>query len=82
MQIPNYTLIGVGHRARQGKDTTANFISTHRKNVHVLHFADALYDEVRNLDRKYPLIKYAGMLDGVDGAKRPGGDYYALTWGH
>ena len=52
-------IISIGSKARQGKDTTANFIkelrSTHE--VHILHWADSLYDEVRNLDRQWPLIK-------------------------
>lgn len=50
-------VIGIGHRARQGKDTVANFIKEMRPNVHILHFADALYEEVQNADKKWPLIR-------------------------
>jgi hypothetical protein len=49
-------VVGIGHRARQGKDTVANFIKELRPNVHILHFADALYEEVSNGMRKYYLI--------------------------
>lgn len=60
-------IIGVGHRARQGKDTIANFMKELKTNVHILHFADALYEEVANKERKYPLItrtRYAHFDDG------------------
>jgi len=49
-------LIGLGHKARQGKDITASMISELYKNVHVAHWADSLYKEVKNEERKYPLI--------------------------
>lgn len=49
-------IIGIGNRARQGKDTTASFIKELRKNVYIFHWADALYEEVKNTDRQYPLI--------------------------
>ena len=49
-------LIGIGHRARSGKDTVANFISQKRENVITYHFADPLKEEVMNKDRKIPLI--------------------------
>lgn len=49
-------IIGLGHRARQGKDTVSDFIKAKRKNVIVYHFADPLKEEVMNKDRKIPLI--------------------------
>ena len=53
-------LIGIGNRARQGKDWIAERLQQLTINnfqIHTLHFADALYEEVRNKERKYPLIK-------------------------
>jgi hypothetical protein len=49
-------LIGLGHRARSGKDTVANFITQKKKNVIIYHFADPLKEEVMNKNRKIPLI--------------------------
>ena len=49
-------LIGIGHRARSGKDSVANFITQKRKNVITYHFADPLKEEVMNKDRNIPLI--------------------------
>lgn len=49
-------LIGLGHRARNGKDSVANFIAKKRQNVITYHFADPLKEEVMNKDRKIPLI--------------------------
>ena len=66
-------LLGVGHRARQGKDTVAGFISDMRKNVYTLHFVDALYKEVRNKERKYPLVIQCGT-----NASPGSGKYYML----
>lgn len=65
-------ILGVGHRARQGKDTIAQYILTHRAQVYVMHFADALYEEVRNKDRRYPLVTKLwglygyGLLDNAE----------------
>lgn len=49
-------LIGLGHRARHGKDTAAKIISQKRNNVIVYHFADPLKEEVMNKNRTIPLI--------------------------
>ena len=49
-------LIGLGHRARNGKDTVANFIEQKYPNVTIYHFADPLKKEVMNTERKFPLI--------------------------
>lgn len=48
-------IIGLGHRARQGKDTAAGYLSSKYKYVH-LSFAKALYDEVMDCDKD--LIHY------------------------
>jgi hypothetical protein len=49
-------VIGLGHRARHGKDIVADFIKTKRKNVIVYHFADPLKEEIMNKSRLLPLI--------------------------
>jgi len=40
-------IIGIGHKARQGKDTAAEFLCN-KYGFTIIHFADALYDECRN----------------------------------
>jgi hypothetical protein len=49
-------LIGLGHRARNGKDSVADFIANTYPNVSIYHFADPLKEEVMNKKRKIPLI--------------------------
>lgn len=49
-------LIGLGHRAQNGKDSVANFIKQQVKNCEIFHFADPLKKEVMNTERKIPLI--------------------------
>lgn len=51
-------LIGLGYRARNGKDSVANAIKRTREidNVIIYHFADPLKKEVMNIERKNPLI--------------------------
>jgi len=44
----NVVLLGLGSKARNGKDTTAELINKFEPNVHILHWADKLYEEVRN----------------------------------
>ncbi|MFC1555080.1 hypothetical protein ACFL7D_10625 [candidate division KSB1 bacterium] len=39
-------ILGLGHKARQGKDTAADYLMKNY-NCRVIHFADALYDECR-----------------------------------
>lgn len=41
------TIIGIGHKARQGKDTIADYLNR-KYGCRTIHFADALYDECRN----------------------------------
>ncbi len=40
-------IIGIGHKARQGKDTAAEFLSR-KYGFIIIHFADALYEECKN----------------------------------
>ena len=40
----NVVLLGLGSKARNGKDSTANLIKDFEPNVHILHWADKLYD--------------------------------------
>lgn len=49
-------VIGIGNKARQGKDTVAKLLNEKICNSVVLHFADALYTEVRNVNTDCPLI--------------------------
>jgi hypothetical protein len=60
-------VIGIGQRARNGKDTVANYIKElrHSHEICVLHWADALYEEVRNPARQYPLIKRVTVGDAT-----------------
>ncbi len=51
-------IIGLGHKARQGKDFGSKMIKEMTvKEVRILHFADKLYEEVENRERKHALIK-------------------------
>lgn len=65
MSNGKFYVIGIGHRAQQGKDTVAEFIKEHQKNVHVFHWAQPLKDEVMNKERKYPLITAVYDRDSV-----------------
>ena len=65
-------VIGLGHRARQGKDITASFIKKMHPNVHIIHFADGVYNEVRNqhgIETNKPLVvlkdQYAFFLNDI-----------------
>lgn len=49
-------LIGLGHRARNGKDSVAEFIRQAEPNTIIYHFADPLKKEVMNKERHHPLI--------------------------
>jgi len=49
-------LIGLGHRARNGKDSVAEFIREAEPNTVIYHFADPLKEEVMNKNRKHPLM--------------------------
>jgi len=55
---PSRIIIGLGNKARQGKDLTASLMQKKLgEEMTILHFARSLYDECINSDRKYPLIK-------------------------
>lgn len=53
---PNITLLGLGYKARNGKDSVANFLSNKLPDVKIIHWADGVYEECRNEDTSYPLI--------------------------
>jgi len=58
VNYPSVMLIGFGHRARNGKDTAANYLKEKlvSSNVEIIRWADGVYEECTNADSKYPLI--------------------------
>ncbi len=54
--LDNITIIGLGRKSRQGKDLCATLIANSYDNVHICHWADALYKEVHNERREHPLL--------------------------
>jgi len=55
-EYPNIILLGLGHRARNGKDTVANYLKEKLENVEIIHWADGVYEECTNAGSKFPLI--------------------------
>jgi hypothetical protein len=53
---PDVIMIGLGHRARNGKDTVANMLKEKLENVEIIHWADGVYEECTNRNTNYPLI--------------------------
>ena len=51
-------LMGFGHRARNGKDTVANYLQETIQHfpVEIIHWADGVYEECTNADTAFPLI--------------------------
>lgn len=50
--------IGLGHKARHGKDYMASYIQKKfPNNTHIVYWADSLKEEVTNKPRKHPLIE-------------------------
>ena len=51
-------VLGIGHKARHGKDTLAKYITEKLKTgiCLTIHWADALKEEVMNKSREFPLI--------------------------
>lgn len=49
-------IIGIGNKARQGKDEVAKILNRLIPNSIILHFADELYEECYNKDSLHPLI--------------------------
>ena len=49
-------ILGIGHRARHGKDYLAKYLQTKLDNAHIIHWADDLKTEVMNRQRAFPLI--------------------------
>lgn len=68
-------IIGIGNKARNGKDTFAEFFKQLDPAAHIIKWADKLYDEVKNLPRELPLIKYEKdyfLLLNKDNCKKVG----------
>lgn len=65
-------LIALGHRARNGKDSVAEFIKQMEPNTIIYHFADPLKEEVMNKQRKHPLITRV----------KDGDKYWYSIWSH
>ncbi len=65
-------IIGIGSKARQGKDTAANFLQKKHGFI-LIHFADALYDECRNCNILY------SEPDNIFYMKCYDEDYYKLS---
>jgi len=61
-------LIGIGHKARHGKDYIAEYLQKTYDNVSILHFADHLYRECENKESGDPLIflDFFGTLNILD----------------
>lgn len=56
--MENCVIVGLGNKARAGKDTIGNFMKEYLADkCKVLHFADALKQEVANHGNDYPLIQ-------------------------
>lgn len=55
---PNVILVGFGHRARNGKDTVANYLKEKLDNVEIIHWADGVYEECTNENSSFPLIQH------------------------
>lgn len=49
-------IIGLGNKARQGKDVVANILRN-KVGGTIIHFADELKREVINIERKFPLVE-------------------------
>jgi len=58
MKLKGVLLVGLGNKARNGKDYSAKIIQNELSGIcKILHWADALYEEVSNKKREYPLIR-------------------------
>jgi len=57
INYPGVMIIGLGHRARNGKDTVAKMLKEQLQNVEIIHWADGVYEECENKNSDYPLIK-------------------------
>jgi len=57
-------LLGIGSHARQGKDFFSEQVKEmYPDNTTILHFADGVYNECWNKERKYPLIIFNNKLN-------------------
>lgn len=82
VNYPEVMLMGFGHRARNGKDTVANYLKETIQHfpVEIIHWADGVYEECTNAEAKYPLIirefvtpektYYSVLENSSDGSRR------------
>jgi hypothetical protein len=75
-----HQIIGIGHKARQGKDTLAGMIKEMTTDeCHIIHWADALYVEVSNKNSSVPLVFRKGSrFYFVDGSHALTAEYPGL----
>lgn len=64
-------IVGIGHKARQGKDTAAEFLKG-KYGFIIIHFADALYEECENCNILY------NESDNIFYIKSYDEDYYSF----
>ena len=65
--MKNVTYIGIGHKARHGKDTVATMLSEKLgpEQCFIIHWADPLKAEVENRSRRVPLAKQVKFGDNL-----------------
>lgn len=66
----NIKLIGFGHKARQGKDSAAQFMQQMHPSVQILHWANGVYEEISDVPKNEFLIFCTG--DGFWLRNKPG----------
>ncbi|MCH8285021.1 hypothetical protein IIB79_00660 [candidate division KSB1 bacterium] len=71
-------IIGIGHKARQGKDTAAERLQKIFECT-IIHFADALYEECRNATILYKEEDKSGEIASALYLKTNDEDYYHFT---
>jgi hypothetical protein len=74
----NIILVGLGHKARQGKDATALILDELHAHTHVIHWADSLYNELRDVPEGENLIE---LEDGVFKFRDPDGSHNTYAAG-
>ena len=57
LNYPDVIMLGLGHRARNGKDSFANILKGTDENIKIIHWADGVYEQCTNKDSEHPLIK-------------------------
>lgn len=79
MELPNnIILVGLGHKARQGKDATAEILNDLYEHTHIIHWADSLYNEVSDVPEGENLIE---LENGVFRFREPDGSHNTYAAG-